>query len=791
MSHVWEFFRAGGLSQVSLTSAEDLRNLKTLDQKLWVALASPVLGNTLDAQTLTYIDTDNDGRIRAPELLAAIDWMDMVVKDLGIICAQRDGLKLSQLNEQSEVGQIVLKSAKRILGERGKPDASEIFVEDTLGASALLNAMPFNGDGVLPPASIEDETLQALATQILETQGGVPDRSGVEGIDLDKVAAFFEALEQYQQWCLEAELNEDEVVPLGEKTAAAVEAYVAVRDKIEDYFMRCELSAFDPRARAHLIGDEKDWDALSGQLLTRKDNAIASFPLAEIAPSRALPLKDGINPAWAKPMQAFYALVIEPLLGAQDELTREQWADLGERFSAYETWLGNKRGASVEVLGVERVRELLSADWRAQIEAQIARDEAVRPDADALDAIDRAVRYQRDLHRLIENFVNFREFYSREKKAIFQIGTLYLDARSCELCMRVEDVAKHSAMAPRSFAYIAYCDCVRKSTNEKMAIAVAFTDGDSEFLIVGRNGLFYDHLGQDWDATVVKVVEQPISIRQAFWAPYKRLARFVSDQLEKFASSQDKAAEGNLSGKFTEGSAKLQTAATAPPAPTPSTAPGTPAAASAPTAATAAQTPPSAGASAAATGFDIAKYAGIFAAVGLALGFIISALTMLVSGFLSLKLWQMPLAIAGILLLISGPSMLLAAFKLRKRNLAPLLDANGWAINAQARINISFGTTLTKVAELPEGAKESLNDPYKDKRSPVWFYAMLLVIACAAAILWDMGLAQKWMGLTPEAPVVQEQPGAAAAAATATPASPATTTAAPAVAPAVAPAATP
>lgn len=774
MSHVWEFFRAGGLSQVSLTSAADLRNLKTLDQKLWVALASPVQGNTLDAQTLTHIDTDNDGRIRAPELLAAIAWMDQVVKDLGIICAQRDGLKLSQLNEKSEVGQVVLKSAKRILGERGKPDAAEIFVEDTLGASALLNAMPFNGDGVLPPASIEDEALKTLATQILETQGGAPDRSGQEGIDLDKVAAFFEALEQYQQWCLEAELNEDEVVPLGDKTAAAVEAYVTVRDKIEDYFMRCELSAFDPRARAHLIGDEKDWDALSPQLLTRKDDAIASFPLAEIAPSRELPLKEGINPAWAKPMQAFYALVIAPLLGEQDALSREQWANLGERFSAYEAWLGNKRGASVEALGVERVRELLADDSRAQIEAQIARDEAVRPDADALDAIDRAVRYHRDLHRLIENFVNFREFYSREKKAIFQIGTLYLDARSCELCMRVEDVAKHSAMAPRSFAYLAYCDCVRKSTNEKMTIAVAFTDGDSEFLIVGRNGLFYDHLGQDWDATVVKVVEQPISIRQAFWAPYKRLARFVGDQFEKFASSQDKAAEGNLSGKLTDGSAKLQTAAT----PTPSTAPETPAAASAPSAAPAAQTP---GASAAATGFDIAKYAGIFAAVGLALGFIISALTMLVSGFLSLKLWQMPLAIAGILLLISGPSMLLAAFKLRKRNLAPLLDANGWAINAQARINVSFGKTLTKVAELPEGAKESLNDPYKDKRSPVWFYAMLIVIGCAAAILWDMGLAQKWMGLTEQPPVVQEQPAAAAAAA------PATTPAAPVAAPAPAP----
>ena len=68
---------------------------------------------------------------------------------------------------------------------------------------------------------------------------------------------------------------------------------------------------------------------------------------------------------------------------------------------------------------------------------------------------------------------------------------------------------------------------------------------------------------------------------------------------------------------------------------------------------------------------------------------------MLDTGLLSLRLWQMPLAIAGVLLLISGPSMLLAAFKLSRRNLAPLLDANGWAINTRARINIPFGTSLT------------------------------------------------------------------------------------------------
>ena len=106
---------------------------------------------------------------------------------------------------------------------------------------------------------------------------------------------------------------------------------------------------------------------------------------------------------------------------------------------------------------------------------------------------------------------------------------------------------------------------------------------------------------------------------------------------------------------------------------------------------------------AAAPPFDVGQFAGIFAAIGLAIGAIGTAIAALLTGFLNLSWWQMPLAIAGLLLLISGPSMVIAYFKLRKRNLAPILDANGWAVNTRAIVNIPFGKTLTALARLPEG----------------------------------------------------------------------------------------
>jgi transposase len=61
--------------------------------------------------------------------------------------------------------------------------------------------------------------------------------------------------------------------------------------------------------------------------------------------------------------------------------------------------------------------------------------------------------------------------------------------------------------------------------------------------MTGRNGVFYDRGGRDWDATIVRIVEHPISIRQAFWAPYKRIARMVSEQLHKVAAARSRAAE--------------------------------------------------------------------------------------------------------------------------------------------------------------------------------------------------------------------------------------------------------
>ena len=83
--------------------------------------------------------------------------------------------------------------------------------------------------------------------------------------------------------------------------------------------------------------------------------------------------------------------------------------------------------------------------------------------------------------------------------------------------------------------------------------------------------------------------------------------------------------------------------------------------------------------------------------------------------------------------------------KLRQRNLAPLLDANGWAINARARINVPFGASLTRIAQLPKCSKTRRNDPYRDKsKRGLWVVVILLAAYIFAGKAYENGTLHDW-----------------------------------------------
>ncbi|MDE2119014.1 MAG: hypothetical protein KGJ19_10550, partial [Betaproteobacteria bacterium] len=473
-SHTWNFFRAGGFDQVQLDSGADLLALKELDQKLWVALSCPTRGIEFDARTLDLIDGDADGHVRANEVLTAIAWAGKLLKNADLLVEGSDILALTDLDDSSEEGRQVLASARHILKSLGKADATEISLADMADIERFVAGLEFNGDGIICAGKIRDAGLRATVEDIIKCDGSAADLSGEIGINQDIAGKFFAEAAAYSDWQTKGE-SDAAILLLGEKTQAAAEVFHAVKDKVSDYFTRCQLAAYDARAAVPLSRSAEDYQQLAAQDLSAQSEEVANFPLATIEADKPLPLASGINPAWQDRLDALREQVVIPLLGNKKSLNAQDWAALCARFAPFEAWQAEKPASSVEQLGIARIREILGSGHKAAIDGLIAQDKAVEDEVKATRSVERLLRYNRDLFKLVNNFVSFRNFYTGRDKAIFQVGTLYLDGRSCELCIKVEDVAKHAVFAGMSGICLAYCDCVRNGGAEKMSIAAAFT----------------------------------------------------------------------------------------------------------------------------------------------------------------------------------------------------------------------------------------------------------------------------------------------------------------------------
>ena len=702
----WNFDNIGGCSRVRIASGQDIAHLDELDVKMWTVLSCPVKGLEIEEKSLKYMDRDADGKIRVNDVISVAKWMTGALKNPDLLLEGKDWVDIAEIDAENEVGLKLGKAAKQILFNLGK-EGERISLADTADIAAIFAKTRYNGDGVITVTSTDDTAEKEVIAAALESTGGTMDRSGEMGVTAAQVEAFYTELKAYSDWCA-AEV----AAPFADKTDAVIAAYQALDAKMKDYFMRSRLAAFSPDSTSALDVQTSRIEAISAENLSVKGDEIASYPIARITGKEELDLTASINPAWVAQFQVVKEAAIE---AGKKTLTEADWTAIGAKFTAYTAWKAAKAGASVEKLGIAKVNEMLQQDKKAALLDIVAQDLALKEEAENIEMVDMFLYMLRDFYRLLRNFITFNDFYKKDKdiSAIFQSGTLIVDQRACRFCMKVENMGAHNATAATSGMYLVYCDCTTKTSPAKLQIVAAVTVGEVGNLIVGKNAVYYDNAGVEWDAVITKVVDNPISVMQAFWNPYRRMATAVENLINKSAAEKD---------------AKMMANATAKINAAPTSLPAAPAEGADPAAKPAA-TPP----------FDIAKFAGIFAAIGMAVGMIGSALAALAKELFALTWWQLLLTFAAILLIISGPSMVMAWMKLRRRNIAPLLNANGWAVNAAAKISIPFGNTLTDVAKFP---KMKLKDPYAKAGMPVWAKVLitLCILAGAAAAAWYFGL---------------------------------------------------
>lgn len=695
----WKFSTLGGVTRVNIATGQDIAHLDELDQKLWTVLSSPVSGLEMEPETLSIIDSDKDGQIHVNEVVAAAKWLTSVLKDADTLVKAGDELAFNAFNEESEEGKALLECARQIVAASGE-EKDSITLADASAYLDLISKKPFNGDGIITPAATEDEALKQTITDAIACAGSVTDRSGEAGIDADKVEAFYTAVADYCAWVEAGDADKDNVFPYGADTASALAAVNAIKAKVDDYFLRCRLAAFNSTDASLDVSADKITE-ISTKNLSACVDEIAEYPLAKVSASQTLSLTEGINPAWQAAVASFKALVLD---ADAAELTEDQWNAVQAKFGAYTAWLGTKKGECVEALGADRAKAILAADQKAAILDLIAQDKALEGSVASVESVRKLLILNRDFFTFIRNFVTFDDFYASvdgKTKAIFQAGTLYIDQRSTDLCIKVADMGKQGDMAALSGMFILYCACTSKSKGQSMNIAAVLTEGQITSLRVGQNAVFYDRQGAEWDAVVTKIVDNPISVKQAFMSPYRRFARTISDRIKKSVADKEAKVTGDVTSKA--GAISVPT--------------------------TAEQAEAAKAAAPAKPGFDIAKFACIFASVGMAAGFLGAALAALV------KPWYTILIVLGVLVIcISGPSMIMTWLKLKKRNIGPILNANGWAINSKALVNARFGSFFTHLVKLP---KVKGKDPLAD-RTPLWkkFLCWLVAIALILGAAW-------------------------------------------------------
>ncbi|MBR5018693.1 MAG: hypothetical protein IKX53_03530 [Bacteroidales bacterium] len=703
-SYPWTFTSVGGTVRVKITSGADIAHLGELDRKLWTVLSCPTRNLEFDQKTLDLLDADHDGNIRVDEVIACAQWLTGILKDPDLLLTHGTEIPFSAFNEENADGAKLLASAKQILKNLGL-EKDSIALEDTADNVKIFADTKFNGDGIITPASADDEALAALVTTITETIGKAMDRSGVDGVTAEHIESFYTALAEYAAW---QDAGTKDVFPFGDKTADALAAVEALKDKVADYFMRCKLIGFDAGTAPAVDVSVEKIKAIEGNLALAS-SAIGEEPLAKPAADGLLPL-DAVNPAWKAAVDTMRALVLEE---GTTTLTEAAWADIVGKFAPYTAWMNDKKGAAVEGLGIDKVKELLKADQKEALLKLIEADKALEEEALSIEAVDKLLRLYHNFYDFLNNYVVLSDFYEPDRKAIFQAGRLYIDQRSTDLCIRVDgpnpDISALSGM------YILYCACKSQKMGKAMNIAAVLTNGDVEGIRPGKNAVFYDRDGNDWSAVVTSIVDNPLSLRQAFWSPYKKAARWISDKIGKVASDKAAKGEGTLSNI-------TQSATTA----------------------------PAAGAEAAtkAAPFDIGKIAGITIAIAAVTGVV----TAIVATLKSLAWWQWIVLIVALMLVISLPAVFIAWRKLRRRDLGPVLNANGWAMNAASFVRGKFAKDLTKLAVFP---KLSAVDPAA-RRKAAWrkFFCWLIGLLLVAGVALYFTDHLKCIGL----PFHKEQP---------------------------------
>ena len=737
------FRKYGAIEQLQIATVEDMERLETLDEARWSATSVPVEQLFCDPALVSALDTDKNGRIRVDELKEARRWLWARLRNRERVIQGADTLILADLDPSHEEHAQVSALAELLLAQLGAAARDRISLDQVRSFRASYMARFPNGDGVVARDQITDADAGALAEEILASTGGAPDLSGEPGVRAADIDLYLERVKAYDAWRRRETEERETLFPLGEHTEAGAALVSALADKMTQYFAQCALVALEASAAGRLVASADDLAKLDVTSPDAINAWLAVAPLSRPDASGILNLEGALNPRFAAQLRVLADDVGRRALGNEAPLrtlNAAQWAAIQAAFAPSQAWSAARPEGIPD--GADPAKLMLWVDHAAvaTLRALVEEDAGVADELVKFNTLEKLLLYQRWLFTIVNNSVSFPDLFEPEEQALFQRGVLIMDGRRMQLCVKVTDIAAHKTLANLSLIFLIYLKLERKDGDQTLTetVAAAATSGVRGGIAIGKRGVFYDRDDREWDAIVVDLIAQPISVWEAMIAPFVRVRDQIVSRMTAALESKASAAETSAATSANSAASKAGTAAeAAAKAPAP--------ASSAPGAATAGTT--AAGTTAAAKpegnlqnmliGGSLA-----FAALGSSMAFIVNTVA-------GIALGDLILTILGVVGAVAGVFGLLGWLKLRRRDVSAVLEACGWALNGRMRLVAPLDKVFTQKPGIPAGAEVHLKS---SKSALRWALPLALLLAGAAA--WVVISHPEWLP-APEAPPAQ------------------------------------
>jgi len=280
---------------------------------------------------------------------------------------------------------------------------------------------------------------------------------------------------------------------------------------------------------------------------------------------------------------------------------------------------------------------------------------------------------------------------------------MIMDGQVFNLNIEVTDMNAHSAAAQRSGMYLLYSEVTGGPDDIPFTIVTPVTRGRLTNLGIGKRGVLFDLTGKQWDTRLVKTVENPVNLKEAVLAPFKRIGAIVASTAGKLTASAEQQFQSQIAQATTTIQTGISEAATAPAAtPPPGTSPPPP--------------PLDSGGPTASGRMRDMLLAGsvTIAALG-------SSFAYITKTFAAMNRVQLLTGLVIALAIILVPTVAVAFFRLRRQNLSAILEASGWAVNAPMRLTHRLRKLFVLTPTRPKGfgrARRDLARAYVRAKTP-------------------------------------------------------------------------